>query len=169
MKNYLHQGAKWLFRFQGYFTFGILGLFLWIWGVAPFSAYIFNSLHISGSLGLSILVLEYIVSVIILSEIYAQLSYNNWFYEFTQEGIKIEKGIIYKKYSFIPYERIQNIDVYRGIAARMLGFSSIMIQTAGYAKPVPEGYIPAVDVNQAERIREFVIKKIEESNNKQGL
>jgi len=43
----------------------------------------------------------------------------------------------------------------------MFGFSSIAIQTAGYsAQSYAEGYIPAVEMNQAEQIRNFVMKKI---------
>jgi membrane protein YdbS with pleckstrin-like domain len=90
------------------------------------------------------------------------MSYNRWFYEFNNDGLRLERGIIWKRYSNVPYERIQNVDVQRGIIARICGFSSVMIQTAGYssAQPRAEGYIPAIEMNQAEKIREFVMKKI---------
>ena len=45
--------------------------------------------------------------------------------------MKLEKGVIYKVYTNIPYERIQNIDIYRGIIARLCGFSAVSVQTAG--------------------------------------
>ena len=80
----------------------------------------------------------------------------------------------WKRYSNIPYERVQNIDINRGIVARILGFSSIMIQTAGYAVPIGKGYgvsaggyIPALDVKEAEEVREYVLKRINGKN--QGL
>ena len=89
------------------------------------------------------------------------MSYNRWFYEFNDDCLKLERGIIWKRYSNVPYERIQNVDIHRGIIARMFGFSSLMIQTAGYsAKANAEGYIPAVEISQAEQIRTFVMKKI---------
>ncbi|MDP3987240.1 MAG: PH domain-containing protein [Nanoarchaeota archaeon] len=99
--------------------------------------------------------------MIIVGEIYARMAYNRWFYEFNEDGLKIERGIIWKRYSNVPYERIQNVDVHRGILARMLGFSSVMIQTAGYsARAVSEGNIPAISVDGAEKIRAFIMKKI---------
>nr|MBI4156625.1 PH domain-containing protein [Candidatus Woesearchaeota archaeon] len=152
--NQLHPGARWQFRITGYFLFGIPGFFLSLW-IIPFAILLFNS-SIAG-----IILISYIVFVIIASEIYARLSYNRWFYEFTDEGLRLERGIIWKRYSNVPYERIQNIDVYRGIIARMFGFSSVLIQTAGYSGQInAEGSIPAVDINQAEKIRIFIMKKI---------
>ena len=105
------------------------------------------------------------------------MAYNRWFYEFTTTNLKIEKGIIWKKYSNIPYERIQNIDIHRGVLARMLGFSTVDIQTAGfhivYSKsggmPISEGHIPAVSPEGAEKIREFLMKKLSLRGKGQGL
>jgi putative membrane protein len=93
------------------------------------------------------------------------MAYNRWFYEFTDTQLRVEKGIIWKRYSNIPYQRVQNVDITRGIIARICGFSSVNIQTAGYSVPAnarghSEGYIPAVDVKEAEKIREFLMKKI---------
>ena len=89
------------------------------------------------------------------------MAYKRWFYEFTKEGLKLERGIIWKRYSNIPYERIQNVDVHRGIIARTFGFSSVIIHTAGYSgQAVAEGNIPAVSVQEAEKLRTFVMNKI---------
>jgi len=160
--NKLHPGAKWQFRLGGYFLFGFLGIFFGILIIAPLIG-LFLGLAGSSSL-LPIVPLSifgYILFVIIVSEIYAQMSYNRWFYEFTDEGLRLERGIIWKMYSNVPYERIQNIYVHRGIIARIFGFSSVMIQTAGFSgSGGEEGYIPAVEMKHAEEIRTFVMNKI---------
>ena len=160
----LHPGARWQFRVGGYFLFGFLGIFFGLWIIAPLATLLLAGIGSSASSILAIVLLSifgYILFVIIASEIYARMSYNRWFYEFTDDGLRLERGIIWKRYSNIPYERIQNVDVRRGIIARMLGFSSLMIQTAGYsAQPHAEGYIPALGMNLAEQLRNFVMKKI---------
>lgn len=162
--NKLHPGAKWQFRIGGYLLFGLLGIFLSIWIIAPLGAALFGFGGSSISSIVTIVIFSiigYIIFVIIAGEIFAQMSYNRWFYEFAEEGLRLERGIIWKRYSNIPYERIQNVDIHRGIIARMLGFSSLMIQTAGYsAQPFAEGHIPAIETDQAEKIRSFVMKKI---------
>ena len=109
--------------------------------------------------------------MILISELYSRLAYKNWKYELTSREVKLERGIIWKKYSAIPFERVQNIDIHRGILARMLSFSTLNIQTAGYHMAsqggmVSEGYIPAVSIKEAEEIREFLIKQI---GKRQGL
>ena len=162
--NQLHPGAKWQFRISGYFAFGFLGIFFGIWIIAPIARILLSLIRASAGSILTIVLLSifgYILFVILASEIFARMAYNRWFYEFNDDGLRLERGIIWKRYSNVPYERIQNVDVHRGIIARMLGFSSLMIQTAGYsAHPTAEGYIPALEMNQAEQIREFVMKKI---------
>ena len=178
MEN-LHPGAKWLFRIRGYFS-GIPLLFIFVWVGGAISALI-NTASKGGS-GILIFVLVmiviYIFAVIFIAEIYARMAYKRWFYEFTPTNLKIEKGIIWKKYSNIPYERVQNVDIQRGILARMLGFSSVNIQTAGYSMVYTrrgamgagsEGYLPAIGVEGAEKIREFLMKKITRKSDGEGL
>lgn len=172
VKKQLHAGARWLFRITGFFS----SLFLVFFFSFFFSALLagiqnggLNFSWVFSILGFTIILL------IVIAEIYARLSYRFWFYEFTDSQLRIERGIIWKRYSNIPYERIQNVDITRGIIARLCGFSTVNIQTAGFSAPAgnrgtsSEGYIPAVPVAEAEKIREFVIKKISKKGRRQGL
>jgi membrane protein YdbS with pleckstrin-like domain len=164
-KTKLHPGAKWQFRIGGY----IFGLFLIIF-IGSLLGGLLTALTESPGIGFTISFLFIIIAVVVMVEIIVNMAYNRWFYEFTKDGLKIERGIIWKKYSNIPYERIQNVDVTRGIIARIFGFSTLNIQTAGYGGMMyrrgfggmaqSEGYIPAVGVKDAEKIRDFLMKKI---------
>jgi len=162
--NQLHPGAVWQFRIYGYILFSFLGIFLGQFVAVPLAMLLVILAGFSEESIIIIGILSVIISiifVIIASEVYARMSYARWFYEFTDDRLKTERGIIWKRYSNIPYERIQNVDIHRGIIARMLGFSSFMIQTAGYsAQPQSEGNIPAIEMNQAEKLRGFIMKKI---------
>lgn len=176
MKKQLHPGARWLFRIRGYFGALFLVIFL-SWFLLPLMAVI-GKILLGGIGALAVIVLFgfiiYIALIIIIAEIYARMAYNRWFYEFTPSNLKIERGIIWKRYSNIPYERVQNVDIHRGILARICGFSSVMIQTAGFSYSPrggawAEGYIPAVGIQEAEQIREFLMKKISKKGRSQGL
>jgi len=110
----LHPGAKWQFRMGGYLLSGFLGIFLAVWIIAPLAGLLLKLGGISGGSVVTIVLLSilgYLLFVIVFSEIYAQMSYNRWFYEFTEEGLRLERGIIWKRYSNVPYERIQNVDL----------------------------------------------------------
>lgn len=159
----LHKGTKWLFRFEGW----IVGIF-----IAGFITGFLSSV-----VGFNIILLiVFIVFTVILGEIFSSFIYNNWGYEFTQRELKIQKGVIAKTYKSIPYERIQNVDINRGILARICGYSTLDIQTAGYSgyhyrgrgRVMSEGHIPGVSVEAAEHIRDFIMNKIV-GNKEQGV
>jgi len=177
VQSQLHPGARWLFRIRGYFVTLFFGIFFGIF-LAPammFLSVLFFKGANAAIAGIILFGFIFgILFIIIVSEIYARMSYNRWFYEFTDSNLKVEKGIIWKRYSNIPYERVQNVDITRGIIARICGFSSVNIQTAGFSytgrgMPTSEGYIPAVDPAHAEQIRDFLMKKISKKGRSQGL
>ncbi len=154
----LHPGAKWIFRINAYGSFLVFAIFLII------SSLRIQSLFNDIVLILIVIPLGIILVVLIGGEIYARLAYANWGYEFTDMGLKTERGIIWKKYSSVPYERVQNVDLQRGVIARILGFSSLQIQTAGATytgkSGHAEGYIPALEPEHAEQIRESLMSHI---------
>jgi len=166
--NNLYPKARWLFRFRSYRILIVLGVI---------ASFIISPLFIfiGGSSGTAFLIaiIFIIVFILIFSEIYARMSYNRWLYEIENEGVKIEHGIIWKKYTSIPYERVQNVNIRRGVLARILGYSTLEIETAGASgfsgyyhgfgrsrRYQSEGHIPAVSTEAGERVREFVMKKI---------
>ncbi len=161
--NKLHPGARWSFRIRSWIVMVFLSFFL-AWFIVPAMAVLFSFIGGGSGLSLGLIVLAvfvYLIFIIVIGEIYTRMAYNRWFYEFTDEELRLERGIIWKRYSNVPYERIQNVDVHRGIIARMFGFSSLRIQTAGFSGPAgAEGNIPAVEMKHAEEIRNFVMKKI---------
>jgi len=114
-----------------------------------------------------------LIGCVILSYIWAPLTYKSWKYEFTNNSFRIERGVIWKRYVSIPYDRIQNVDIYRGILTRMLGLSALKIQTAGLGGSYrnafggAEGSLPGLDRKKAEELRNELIRRAQEA--KQGL
>jgi uncharacterized membrane protein YdbT with pleckstrin-like domain len=114
----------------------------------------------------------------IVSFVLAKLTYHFYRYELTDTSFKKEHGIIYKKYVAIPYDKIQNVDIYRGILHRVLGLSDLNIQTAGSSAIVnhndttsgtgAEARLPALSKEVAEQLRDDLIRRASQSKN-QGL
>ena len=118
-----------------------------------------------------------IPSFLVLCFVWAKLTYHFYRYELTDAGFRKELGVIYKKYVTIPYDRIQNVDIYRGILARILGLSDLNIQTAGMSATVgrygisgagSEGRLPALSLEVAEQLRDELIQRARQVKN-QGL
>lgn len=110
---------------------------------------------------------------IIFCYVWAKLTYKYWKYELTEDAFRKESGVIWKKYVSIPYERIQNIDINRGVLARILGLSDLQIQTAGssaisygrggLAGVGAEGRLPGLGKDTAEKLRDELIKRSKQS------
>ncbi len=182
--NQLHPGARWIFRLRAYrplFSLTVFTIFFWLAVISITNESYWTYVNIG------ILFIPFLLFFLIIAEIYARMSYTRWLYEFEKSCLKIEHGIIWKKYTSIPYEKVQNVDIKRGIIARIVGFSSVEIETAGQSgfggrsgfrvkrrgninQYHSEGYLPAVGINDAEKIREFVINKIKKtSRSVQGI
>lgn len=115
-----------------------------------------------------------ILFVIIGGYIWARLTYRFYRYELREDGFRKEHGIIWKKYVTIPYERIQNVDIYRGIIARLLGLSDLQVQTAGGITAgsygaFSEGRLPGLDRAVAEELRDELVRRARGSRSNQGL
>ncbi len=166
----LHPKAVWIFFFRFFFR----GLVLFIFSSVWLGAFLSN-------LGKKISFVWWIILIFIiytiLCYVWSRLTYRFWLYELTENAFKKEHGVIWKKYVSIPYERIQNIDIRRGIIARILGLSDLQIQTAGYsavhygrgrmAGIGAEGYLPGLEKSEAEKLREEFITRTKST--KQGL
>jgi len=105
--------------------------------------------------------------------IVAKLTYKFYKYELREDSFRKEHGIIWKKYVSIPYDRIQNVDIYRGVFARLLGLSDIQIQTAGGITAgsygaFSEGRLLGLSREVAEQLRDELIQRARQSKN-QGL
>lgn len=114
-----------------------------------------------GWLGWAVLVFVILAIVLYL---WARLSWKYYRYEIRPEGLHIERGVITKKYATIPFDRIQNVDIYRGLLSRMLGLSDLQFQTAGYSGDRGvEGRLPGLGVTDAEKLRDELLRLAKQS------
>lgn len=118
-----------------------------------------------------------IPAYIVFVYVWARLSYRFYRYELKDEGFRKELGVIWKKYVTIPYDRIQNVDIYRGVMARILGLSDLNIQTAGASAQYSrygalglsaEGRLLGLDREVAEKLRDELVRRAK-SPKDQGL
>lgn len=161
--------AVWLFFFR--FVVRSLGplLLLSVWGSA-FLVGLSESLDNGSEFSFGLLNWLWVIipALLVLCFAWAKLTYRFYRYELTDAGFRKELGVIYKKYVTIPYDRIQNVDINRGIVARLLGLSDLNIQTAGMSAMVgrygmsgggSEGRLPALSRETAEQLRDELIQR----------
>ena len=73
--------------------------------------------------------------VLILNVIFVawvRLYYVSMWYELRDDEMSWKRGVWFRRTGIVPYYRITNLDVIQGPVMRMLGISTLSIQTAGY-------------------------------------
>ncbi len=72
-----------------------------------------------------------IIFIFLLVAIYIPAFFKTLEYTIDAEGVKLKKGVFWRRRTTVPFSKITNIDITQGPLERMLGFSRIHIQTAG--------------------------------------
>lgn len=175
--KHLDPKALWLLFFQSFVSlaltmiilFGWLGpLFMTITSPYPGNEFTINSLFPAEGIAAMLIALS---CVGLFAYLWANLVYNNYRYELGDIGFKKEEGVIMKHYVTIPYDRIQNVDIHRGIIARILGLSDLKIQTAGFSATgaaSSEGRLMGLSQTDAEALRDELIVRAKTSRS-QGI
>lgn len=71
--------------------------------------------------------------VVCFTAFWIQKYYSSITYILTNDEIIVEKGVWWKRKSFVPYNRITNISVVQGPIARQFGLGTVRVQTAGFS------------------------------------
>lgn len=96
---------------------------------------------------------------------WATLTYRSWYYELTENVLRIEKGIIWKRHVSIPYEKIQKVDIRKGLIPRLLKLSNIRIQVTDhkqYGRAIKKEWLPGLDPKVAGELINLLTEKIKE-------
>ena len=163
----LDKKSVWLFFFYYVFQYNFFILFLSFWVTGFFGLDFFLKDDFLDVAKIIPFVIVVSICATIAAFLWAKLSYHFYKYEVTELGFKKESGVIWKKYTTIPFSRIQNVDINRGILARLLGLSDLLIQTAGNSATFnrlgaagfgAEGRLPGVSKGDAEALRDELVK-----------
>lgn len=74
-----------------------------------------------------------LVTVVFFVVYWIQRYYSSIKYVFTENEVIVEKGVYWRRKSFVPYNRITNIDILQGPLARYFDLGTVRIQTAGFS------------------------------------
>ena len=86
-------------------------------------------------------------AIIIIAYIYNRAYVRNFTYTISEDHLIIRHGVFTKIVATIPYSRIQNINIVKGVFDRMFKIFTVKIETAGSSAATtswPEGYIPGL-------------------------
>lgn len=97
--------------------------------------------------------------VFVASLWYPSLAFDRWGYLLRDEDLLISNGVVFRRLTSIPTNRIQHVDTRQGPLEQWLGLTRLQIHTASGMGA--DGTIPGLDVDEAERLREALVARAE--------
>lgn len=82
-------------------------------------------------LSFSLVILVVWLAGFLVTVIYLPAMFRNLAYSLTDDAVRLNKGVFWKRRTTVPYAKITNIDITQGPVERMFAVSTVHIQTAG--------------------------------------
>ncbi len=73
----------------------------------------------------------------------------------SEQELRLEYGVLIRKQRYIPFERIQSVQISAGILQRMFGLVKVQVETAGAGNKA-EFVLAALSRQKAEALREIL-------------
>lgn len=105
-------------------------------------------------------------SLTFFTGIYSYVRWKRFEYFFDDENLKITKGIFRRSDRDIPLKRVQNVDVKRNFIHRLLGISTVSLETAGGS--TTEASLKYVEFEKGQGIKQRIREIKHEDNEKHG-
>lgn len=160
----LHPKSIWLFFASCFLKLLFIAVLLGVYALSIYAKTNREEIKIENFLDISGLVVMAFVAMLVISYIWARFTYNFYSYDLDSRGFFKESGIIWKKNVSIPYKNIQNVDINRGVLARIFGLADVQIQTAGVSGGKygsrAEGRLPGLAVTDAMKIRDEILRHV---------
>lgn len=105
------------------------------------------------------------VIVFVCAVPYTLARYRVWQFEIRDDALHLERGVITRVETAVPFVRVQHVDTQRGPVARLLGLASVVVYTAGSRGA--DVTIPGLESERAselhDRLRELAIESEEDA------
>lgn len=93
------------------------------------------------------------------------LTYINYTFTMDQDSFKVKHGIFSKEETAIPYRQVQSVDLRQDLMGQLLGYSRIVVLTAGHDEKDEQGeaeaIFPVLDSNLAKNLQAELLKRSE--------
>jgi hypothetical protein len=98
--------------------------------------------------------------VLVVGVVHAVLRYRSWQYEVRDDAIYLERGVLTRVRTVVPFVRIQHVDSSRGPVERTVGLARIVVYTAGSrgADVTVPGLTPTTADDLRERLKRLAIR-----------
>jgi len=101
------------------------------------------------------------IAIVMWSISLIERQYQNWGYLLTDDAVVARWGIFWRTARYVPRDAIQHVDMNQGPIDRRNGLAQILIYTA--ATPTAVVTIPGLSMDEAKRIRDLLLPRLEDA------
>ncbi|HJN76266.1 MAG TPA: PH domain-containing protein [Myxococcota bacterium] len=94
---------------------------------------------------------------VVLALVWPTLQYEHYRYDIREHDLLVQRGVLFRRRSSIPHNRIQHVDTRQGPIERFFGLSRVAVFTA--AGMSADGSIPGLATDMAEAIRDELARR----------
>ncbi|MED5372190.1 MAG: PH domain-containing protein [Myxococcota bacterium] len=142
--------VTWLWRLHGLVRVAMLWLPVALGGAAGLNAVV-------GAAAASVFALTLVALGLLLAMLWPALRYQHFSYSVREHDLLVQRGVLVRRRSSIPHNRIQHVDTQQGPIERLLGLSSLAVYTA--AGMSADGSIPGLTEADAEALRDELARR----------
>lgn len=139
-----------LWRLGRMLRLGTVGLPFW--GVAAYGLGSFTTPAVG-----AVVVIGVVLWSLTLTVFWPPLQYRHFRYAVREQDLLVQQGVLFRRWSSIPHNRIQHVDTRQGPIERLLGLARLNVFTA--AGMSADGTIPALSQEDAERLRDDLSRR----------
>jgi membrane protein YdbS with pleckstrin-like domain len=143
-----------------YYTYLAIATIIFLAWILPVTATAFIFLPFNSALIVAASLLVPLFFSIVFIWYWTDRYYASISYALTDNEIAVHKGVWWKKKSYVPYNRITNINIIQGPISRRFQLGTVLIQTAGFS-----GAAGSAGARPAEAVI-FGVKNFEEIKDK---
>lgn len=116
----------------------------------------------AGGIGLAVadgpwwLALLFTPPFVVAAVVYAWLHWRRWWWSVGREALELGHGVVIRHASYVPYHRIQQIDVDRDVVERALGLARLTVHTAS---ATTDAGIPGLSAGEARELRRHLLEQ----------
>ena len=114
-------------------------------------------LHVKLQNVLVVVVMTLIAINVVFALFWPALEYNAYRYTVRDQDLLVQSGVLFRRWSSIPHNRIQHVDTRQGPFERVFGLSRLLVFTA--AGMSADGSIPGLRTEEAERLRDLLSRR----------
>ena len=106
---------------------------------------------------LVVVVMTLIAINVVFALFWPALEYNAYRYTVRDQDLLVQSGVLFRRWSSIPHNRIQHVDTRQGPFERVFGLSRLLVFTA--AGMSADGSIPGLRTEEAARHRDLLSRR----------